>query len=89
MSRIIEVVPHDPAWADAYQTEVQKLAEIFAPDLAEFHHIGSTAIPGILAKPVTTRPKRVELPVSKATGGMLPGIDLNRSSDLEEVMNAP
>ena len=43
----------------------------------------------ILSKPKTSRRKRVELPVSKATGGVLPGVDLNRSSDLEEVMNAP
>lgn len=42
----------------------------------------------ILAKARAGRRKRVELPVSKATGGVLPGIDLNRSSDLEEVMNA-
>jgi hypothetical protein len=43
----------------------------------------------ILSKPKTSRRKRVELPVSKATGGIFHGIDLNRSSDLEEVMNAP
>jgi hypothetical protein len=43
----------------------------------------------ILSKPKTNRRKRVELPVSKATGGILPGIDLNRSGDLDEVMNAP
>ena len=43
----------------------------------------------ILSKPKTSRRKRVELPKSKATGGTLPGIDLNRSGDLEEVMNAP
>jgi len=43
----------------------------------------------ILSKPKTSRRKRVKLPVSKATGGVLPGIDLNRSSDLEEVMNPP
>ncbi len=43
----------------------------------------------ILSKPKTNRRKRVELPVSKATGGIFPGIDLNRSSVLEEVMNAP
>ena len=43
----------------------------------------------ILSKPKPSRRKRIELPVSKATGGVLPGIDLNRSSDLEEVMNAP
>ena len=43
----------------------------------------------ILAKPKACRRERVELPISKATGGVLPGIDLNRSSDLEEAMNAP
>ncbi len=43
----------------------------------------------ILAKPKAKRRERVELPVSKATGGVIPGVDLNRSSDLEEVMNTP
>ncbi len=43
----------------------------------------------ILAKRKASRRDRVELPVSKATSGVLPGIDLNRSSDLEEVMDAP
>jgi len=42
-----------------------------------------------VAKPKASRRGRVELPVSKASGGVLPGIDLNRSSDLEEVMNEP
>jgi hypothetical protein len=35
---------------------------------------------------VTTSRKRVALPVSRASGGLLPGVDLNRSSDLEAVM---
>ena len=43
----------------------------------------------ILSKARTGRRKRIELPVSKATGGVLPGVDLNRSTDLEEVMSAP
>ena len=43
----------------------------------------------ILAIPRAKRRERVELPVSKATGGVMPGIDLNSSSDLEEVMNTP
>ena len=42
-----------------------------------------------LSKPKNRRPEKVELPVSKASGGVLPGVDLNRSSDLEEVMNTP
>ena len=43
----------------------------------------------ILAKRKASRLERVELLVSKASGGVLPGIDLNRSSDLEEVMDTP
>jgi len=43
----------------------------------------------ILSKTKANRRKRIELPVSKATGGVLPRVDLNRSSDLEEVMNTP
>ena len=43
----------------------------------------------ILSKAKASRRKRIELPVSKATGGVLPGVDLNCSSDLEEVMSAP
>jgi hypothetical protein len=33
------------------------------------------------------RSARVQLPISKASGGTLPGIDLNRSADLEDRMN--
>jgi len=43
----------------------------------------------VLSKAKTSRSKPIELPVSKATGGLLPGVDLNCSSDLEEVMNTP
>ena len=42
-----------------------------------------------LSKAKSSRSKRVELPVSESTGGVLPGVDLNRSSDLEEAMSAP
>lgn len=43
----------------------------------------------ILAERKSASSKRVHLPVSKATGGVLPGVDLNRSCDLEEVMSKP
>jgi hypothetical protein len=36
------------------------------------------------SKPV--RRTRVNLPISKASGGTLPGVDLNRSSNLEDRM---
>jgi hypothetical protein len=41
----------------------------------------------VLAKPAKRRRGRVALPVSKAKGGVLPGVDLTRSADLEAVMD--
>jgi len=32
---------------------------------------------------------RIELPVSAATGGVLPGVDLSRAAELEDLMNGP
>ena len=40
----------------------------------------------VLAESKPAKRTRVRLPVSKATGGTLPGVDLNRSSDLEDRM---
>ena len=43
----------------------------------------------ILSSPRRDGGKPVELPVSKASGGVLPGVDLNCSADLEDLMNRP
>lgn len=40
----------------------------------------------ILAEPRAVSRERLELPVSQAGGGVLPGVDLNRAGELEEVM---
>ena len=40
----------------------------------------------ILTEPRPTRRARVLLPVSSKSGGTLPGLDLNRSIDLEDRM---
>lgn len=50
--RIIEVVPADPAWLSAYQVEAQRLADVLGEVLIRAHHIGSTAVPRLAAKPV-------------------------------------
>jgi len=41
----------------------------------------------ILAESRHVTRKRVRLPISKASGGTLPGVDLNRSSDLLDRMD--
>jgi len=52
MSRRIEIVPHNPGWAQKYSEEAALLSSIFGGLTLSIHHIGSTAIPSILAKPV-------------------------------------
>lgn len=48
----VELVPHDPAWASAAAAEGERLASALGPVLVAVHHVGSTAVPGIAAKPV-------------------------------------
>lgn len=49
----ISVVPYDPAWPALFREERQELQCVLAPWLAgSIEHIGSTAVPGMAAKPV-------------------------------------
>ncbi len=48
----VVVVPHDPRWADEFEAEVRRLRAVFGEEMLAVHHIGSTAIPGIAAKPI-------------------------------------
>lgn len=48
----VEVVPHDPRWRDAFEAEAKLVAAALGDNVAAVHHVGSTAIPDIYAKPV-------------------------------------
>ena len=48
----VRVVAHDPSWCVAYQREAKRIRGALGRIVVELHHIGSTAIPGILAKPI-------------------------------------
>lgn len=50
--RKIEVVPHDPRWREEFENESKHIAAALGENVAGVHHIGSTSIPGIYAKPV-------------------------------------
>jgi len=50
--RKVEVVPHDPRWRDAFEAEAKHVAAALGENVVAIHHIGSTAIPNIYAKPV-------------------------------------
>lgn len=51
-SGTIVLAPHDPRWALAFEREREALAAAFEGGLIDIQHIGSTSIPGIVAKPV-------------------------------------
>lgn len=48
----VEVVPHNPRWRDAFEAEAKHIAAALGENVVAIHHIGSTAIPNIYAKPV-------------------------------------
>ena len=48
----ITVVPYDPAWPGLYEAEAQAIAGVLGQRLTAIHHIGSTAVPGLAAKPI-------------------------------------
>lgn len=48
----VELRPHDPAWPAAAAAEGRALGDLLGPVLLTVHHIGSTAIPAIRAKPI-------------------------------------
>lgn len=49
--RTVTLAGPDPAWPQRFETERAALAALLGPD-AWIHHIGSTAVPGLVAKPV-------------------------------------
>jgi GrpB-like predicted nucleotidyltransferase (UPF0157 family) len=49
----VEIVPYDPAWPAKFEEEATLLRRGLAPWLVgPIEHIGSTAVPGLAAKPV-------------------------------------
>jgi len=55
----VDVVPHSPRWRYNFQEESLWIRSMFSPSLVGIHHIDSTAIPGIYAKPVIDMPVEV------------------------------
>lgn len=52
-SERVEIAPYDPAWPQAFAREREHLLACLPPgSVGRFEHFGSTAVPGLAAKPV-------------------------------------
>lgn len=57
----IEVVPYDPSWPAAFEAEAVRLRAALNALVLRLEHHGSTAVPGLAAKPI------IDIQVSIAT----------------------
>ena len=48
----VQVLPYDPGWSAAYEEEAARIRVALGGLLVEIEHIGSTAVPGLAAKPI-------------------------------------
>ena len=43
---------YDPAWPDRYEHEAARIADVLGARAARIEHVGSTSVPGLVAKPI-------------------------------------
>lgn len=48
----VALFPYDPAWPSLFEQERERLLALFPEQFLAIEHIGSTAIPGLSAKPI-------------------------------------
>ena len=48
----VHLVPPDPPGADSFAREAERLGALLGARLIEVRHFGSTAVPGLMAKPI-------------------------------------
>lgn len=49
---MITIVEHNPDWASQFEQEAKVLKSTLGAAIVNLHHIGSTSVPGLLAKPI-------------------------------------
>jgi GrpB-like predicted nucleotidyltransferase (UPF0157 family) len=48
----IEVVPYNPKWPELFAAEAKRIKQALGSNCIDIHHIGSTSVPGLSAKPI-------------------------------------
>jgi GrpB-like predicted nucleotidyltransferase (UPF0157 family) len=89
MSEPIRLAPYDPDWAARFESERSLLeGAIGRWAIGGIHHVGSTSIPGLAAKPIIDILVGVaDLPSSRACFEPLAGVDYHYAPYLAEQMH--
>lgn len=48
----VALSPYDPKWPEIFDREAKRVRHALSQECMEIHHVGSTAVPGLLAKPI-------------------------------------
>ncbi len=48
----VRIVPYDPAWPSRFEAEAARIRGALGPIAIRVEHVGSTAVPGLAAKPM-------------------------------------
>ncbi len=48
----VKLVKYNPKWWQSFEREAKKIKKVFGREVLTIQHVGSTSIPGILAKPI-------------------------------------
>jgi GrpB-like predicted nucleotidyltransferase (UPF0157 family) len=51
MALTSKIAPYDSRWPARFFVEKERVAKSFGTELGDIHHVGSTAVPGLPAKP--------------------------------------
>ena len=49
---LVRLVPYQPAWAELFRQEAERLSAALRGQVVRIEHVGSTAIPGLDSKPI-------------------------------------
>jgi GrpB-like predicted nucleotidyltransferase (UPF0157 family) len=52
MSQRLQIIPYDPSWALEFETERDRISRALGQQARRIDHNGSTAVPGLEAKPI-------------------------------------
>jgi len=85
----IQVMPYDPGWPARFEAERERLEAVIGNwTTGGVHHVGSTAVPGLSAKPIVDILVGVDsLEVSRACFGPLAGLEYLYAPYLPEQMH--